>query len=70
MEFMIVSPVQLDNNPPKSEINPSDFHVSTLSMDFSKYKILTKSVWQKRPTLWSIVHFSRWRERKRAREGN
>ena len=42
MEFMIVCPSQLDNNPPQSEINPSNFHVSTLSMDFSKVQNVDK----------------------------
>jgi len=39
---MIVSPPHLDNNPPESEINPSYFHVSTLSMDFSKVQNVDK----------------------------
>ena len=36
MEFMILMPPARDNNPPESQLDPSEFQVSTLQMDLSK----------------------------------
>ena len=42
MEFMVVIPPNKDGNPLESEIDPSEFQVSTLQMDFSKVKNVDK----------------------------
>ena len=42
MEFMVVMPPARDNNPPESQLDPSEFEVSTLQMDLSKIKNVDK----------------------------
>lgn len=36
MDFMVFMPPARDNNPPKSQLDPSEFQVSTLQVDLSK----------------------------------
>ena len=57
MNFMAAMSLGRDNNPLQNVINHNDIQVTSFQIDFSKVKILTKSIYQKRETKWSTLHF-------------